>query len=355
MRAHSNGPTGNGDSDPHISGAGAEAGTTEPHASGRPIPRRTAARLLAVLAGAGATGLASLTPAQGAEERGAEEGTRAWTSPLTGLPADPGPVLAVKIDNHEDARPHTALEAADIVGVEKVEGGLSRLFAVYSSHLPRTLGPVRSAREYNVEQMRMFHRPALAYSGAREGVVKLIKKSPLYGVSHDDHPGVYERGGSNEPPHNLYAKPEEVLAKAPKATHARDIGFRFGPKPGGGRATKERTVDYGSARTGFTWSAEEKRWLVSFDGKPAESIAGKRLGGATVIIQETDMPPDSSGETPYIKTVGSGTATVLRDGEAFRVKWQRKGAEEVTTYTRPDGSRMPFARGQVWLVYEQRK
>jgi len=317
--------------------------------------RRT--RLIAGLAvAAGLTGAAVATPSFAHEEpqaAGKQHRTES-ASPFTGLPAKPNPVLAVKIDNHKDARPQTALEDADIVGVEKVEGGLGRLFAIYSSHYPKTLGPVRSAREYNVEQMRMFQRPALAYSGARKEVVDLINKSPLYGISHDDYPKDYERGGDNEPPHNLYGHPDKLLKDAPHASKASDIGFRFGAAPGGGKPTKETSVDYGSSKTTFDWSAKEKRWLASFDDKPAKSTSGKRLGGKTVIIQKTDMPPDSSGTTPYIKTVGSGDATVLRDGKAYETKWERKSATGDTTYTLSNGKRMPFDRGQVWLVYQQR-
>lgn len=317
---------------------------------GRDLTRRSTGRLLAALTVAGAVGAGTATPTAASGNRRPHQAT----SPFTGLPAEPAPVLAVKIDNHQDARPHTALEHADIVGVEKVEGGLGRLFAVFCSNLPDSLGPVRSAREYNVEQLRMFNRPALAYSGARKEVVDLIAKSPLYGVSHDDHPEVYFRGGDNKPPHNLYARPDEVLGEAPDASDSADVGFRFGNRPKGGKPTKERTVDYGSAQTTFSWSAKEKRWLVSFDGKPAKSTSGERLGGNTVVIQQTDMPPDSSGSTPYIKTVGRGTATILRDGAAFETTWERPKAESGTTFTLPNGERMPFARGQVWLVYEER-
>ncbi|WP_240979821.1 DUF3048 domain-containing protein [Streptomyces sp. HNM0574] len=276
------------------------------------------------------------------------------TSPFTGLPADPAPVLAVKMDNHADARPHTGLERADIVVVEKVEGGLSRLIGVYASDLPEAVGPVRSAREYNVEQLRTFDRPALAYSGAREAVVDLIKKSPLHGISHDDHPAPYFRGGDNEAPHNLYLRPEQALALAPEASLSDDIGYRFGDKPKGGEPTEEHTVNYGRSETSFTWSAKEKRWLASFDGEPAKSTGGARLGGTTVIVQKTDMPPDSSGKTPYIKTVGSGPATVLRDGHAFETTWKRPDAEAGTTFTLPNGDRMPFDPGQTWVVYEER-
>ena len=55
-------------------------------------------------------------------------------------------MLAVKIDNIALARPQTGLTDADIVYVLPVEGGLSRFMAVFSSHFPPVIGPVRSAR-----------------------------------------------------------------------------------------------------------------------------------------------------------------------------------------------------------------
>lgn len=318
-------------------------------------PGRTTPRLLTAVIVAGALATGSAAPSLAGTAERSEPPTPAATSPFTGLPAEPAPALAVKMDNHRDARPHTGLENADLVGVEKVEGGLSRLIGVYSGTFPESVGPVRSAREYNVEQLRMFQRPALAYSGAREAVVDLINKSPLYGVSHEEVPDPFFRGGDNEPPHNLYADPEKVLAEAPHASLADDIGFRFGDEPPeGGEPAAEYGVDYGSAQVAFAWSAEEDRWLASFDGEPAETTGGEQLGGKTVVVQKTDMPPDSSGKTPYIETVGSGEATVLRDGMAYETTWERKDAEADTTFTLPDGERMPFDRGQVWLVYEER-
>jgi len=56
------------------------------------------------------------------------------TSLLSGRPgvAD-GPALAVKVDNTARAHPQVGVDAADVVYVEEVEGGLTRLAAIYSS------------------------------------------------------------------------------------------------------------------------------------------------------------------------------------------------------------------------------
>src|SRR5690606_10939112 len=54
--------------------------------------------------------------------------------------------LAVKVDATAHGRPQVGLLAADVVFEEVVEGGLTRLLAVYHSTDPETVGPVRSAR-----------------------------------------------------------------------------------------------------------------------------------------------------------------------------------------------------------------
>ena len=56
----------------------------------------------------------------------------------------PHPSLAVKIDNHEEARPQIALNRTDIVFEELVEGGLTRYVAIWHSDIPDEVGPVRS-------------------------------------------------------------------------------------------------------------------------------------------------------------------------------------------------------------------
>ncbi len=68
-------------------------------------------------------------------------------------------VLAVKIDNIVYARAQTGLTHTDIVYVLPVEGGLSRFLAVFSSGYAPVIGPVRSAREDDLELLRQFGRP----------------------------------------------------------------------------------------------------------------------------------------------------------------------------------------------------
>ncbi|MFI1963310.1 DUF3048 domain-containing protein [Streptomyces pathocidini] len=277
-------------------------------------------------------------------------------SPLTGLPAEPGPVLAVKIDNVGPARPHTGLGAADIVYVEQVEAGQTRLLAVLSSQLPAKLGPVRSARESDLELLRQFGRPALAYSGAQSKLNPLITDSPVYAMPPAKAPEAYFRDGERSAPHNLYLRPERLLKAAPDAEKASDIGFRFGPAPeSGGWQVNEETVRFPAARFAFTWSPGEKRWLVSMDGTPMTTTDGGRTTAATVVVQQVTVRDSEFKDrwgsvSPYTETVGSGTARVLRDGKAYEAHWKRASEADGTEFTTPSGEQLNFAKGPVWVL-----
>jgi hypothetical protein len=274
--------------------------------------------------------------------------------PFTGKPVKAlAPVLAVKIDNIVYARPQTGLQSADLVYVIPVEGGLTRYMAVFSSHVPPTVGPVRSARESDLDLLRQFGRPAFAWSGATPHLVPFIERAPIADL-YALQVGGYYRSGTRPAPYNLYASTKQLLAEAHGASKARDIGFRFGAKPAGGKADASFSVKYPAASYTFRWSAKDKRWLTWIDGAPAKATEGGQLGGSTVVIQYTKISTsrflEYGGRPPYAESVGKGNAVILRDGREYTVRWSRPNLETGTTYTLSNGKRMLFAPGQTWVV-----
>jgi hypothetical protein len=327
---------------------------------------------LAVVAGSAAAALllASCSPAEPAHR---VAGPGGLVSPFTGEPvASLGQVLAIKIDNIVDARPQTGLQDADIVYVLPVEGGLSRFLAVFSARVPAVIGPVRSAREDDLNVLRQFGTPAFAYSGAAPHLLPFLHRARTVDVDAG-LPGVsaaYYRDSSRVAPHNLYARSAVLLAHARGASAARDIGFRFGPVPAGARGAAVPPAGYRAgypaSQFAFQWSSRSGRWLVSMDGAPAMVTSGaagtaggpsgrtSQLDPSTIVIQHTVIRTSRFLEygkpPPYAQSVGSGTAVVLRGGQAYTAHWSRPDANDGTAYTLPDGQRMTFATGQVWVL-----
>ena len=310
---------------------------------------RTTAALLAAtgLFAAGCTG-------HGTPRVPADDGRGELHTAEPSQEADHGSVLAVKIDNAPGARPQTGLDAADVVYAEQVEGGLSRLMAVYASTLPKVVGPVRSARESDLELLRQFHSPLLAFSGAQHKLLPLIDDAPLQPEPPEKASGAYFRGTGRPAPHNLYLRPARLMPSAPGAD-ALTTGFHYGAAPAGGRPENTRTIRYPAAGFTFTWSAGLGRYLVAMDGTPTVATDGKRVTPATVVVQYVKMHKSAfhdvlGNNTPYTETVGSGTAKVLRDGRVYDVGWKRAKAADGTEFTTKDGKPVNFAKGQVWVV-----
>ncbi|MFJ6658115.1 DUF3048 domain-containing protein [Streptomyces sp. NPDC091377] len=340
----------------------ATVGTTEGTRSGHGAAHaRRTARAAALLAAAVTVSLAAgCTSGQGDDGRTPVTPTPSAStapSPSRSAPTATGPVLAVKIDNVPAARPQTGLNAADIVYVEQVEGGLSRLMAVYATAFPQSVGPVRSARESDLELLRQFDEPTLAFSGAQGKLLPAIDSAPVHAEPPGAAPDAYTRSTDRSSPHNLYLRPDRLIPRPPGVA-ALTTGFRFGPAPAGGTPVNSRTVHYPSAGFTFTWSRQRERWLVAMDGREATTTDAGALDPATVVVQHVGIREsayhDSLGNhTPYTETVGSGTAEVLRDGKAYDARWDRPDAASGTRFTTEDGKPLDFATGQVWVVYVQ--
>jgi hypothetical protein len=263
-------------------------------------------------------------------------------------------VLIAKIGNTFPERPATGLASADIVYLIPVEGGLSRIMAVFSSHYPRVIGPVRSAREDDLDLLRQFGRPAFAWSGAQPRLQRVVPHARIVNLFAGTTSG-YFRSPSRVEPYNLYANTGTLLKHARHATVARDIGFRFGAPPPGGHRVKSKSVSYPAASFRFTWSPHRHRWLVSMDGFPATSVGAGRLAAPTVVIQQVVVGlsrflEQGPMKPPDAHSVGSGTALVLRNGKAYHARWSRPSANGGTRFTTDSGKPMTFARGPVWIV-----
>ncbi len=303
----------------------------------------------------GTTASAASTPA--AATSPSATGIPAGASPLSGRPGGAGkPVLVVKYDNTPNAQPHAGLTAADVVYVEEVEFGLTRIAAVFSSSLPRTVGPIRSARISDIDLLAQYGRPAFAYSGAQHRLRPVLAAASIYDVSGDKGPAGYFRDGRRPAPYNFFGVPAALLARAPRASVARDIGFEFSATaPAGGKRVKAATVPYPSSQAAFVWNSTLQSWDVRLNKRPARAAEGGTQHASTVVIQyvrqhDSGYGDKFGGRTPKEETIGSGKGWVLRNGRGYPVTWSRPTATSGTTFTGADGSVVPFAAGQIWVV-----
>lgn len=278
-------------------------------------------------------------------------------SPFSGLPGGANkPVLAVKIDNTKAAQPHAGLTEADLVYVEEVEWGLTRLLAVYATQMPSVLGPVRSARVSDIEILQPFGAVAFAYSGAQSKLLPSLAAADFFDASANASYAGWFNDANRTSPVDHMLRPAEVMEVFPAAATAQPIGLEFSAEaPAGGKSGVSASASWPASQVSFDWDPEAGNYIVGMDGAPSRSVEGGPQRAATVVLQSVKQSDSGYGDkfggvTPQIDTIGTGSAVVLRDGKSWEVTWERPSGAEGTTYRLADGSVLPFAIGQTWIV-----
>lgn len=287
-------------------------------------------------------------------------------SPFTGLPVSEDvlarPLLVVKVENSENARPQSGLDAADIVFEELVEGGITRFLVLFHGDLPDEAGPVRSARPVDVDLLSGLGPSGFAYSGARAEVQELLAATPSVRVIE----GVdgFFRDDVRRAPHNLYVAPATVLdvVRARGARPLVDIGWRFSEQVPGGALTcpagATDCADPGAAvviemsaafRTGWTYDASAGVYRRQQSGRPFAVTGPGEIGAANVVVLATRHYVGASGYDETDATTTGADALVLRDGRRYAARWEKPTASDPLRILTPDGDPFPLKPGATWL------
>lgn len=294
--------------------------------------------------------------------------TEIFTQPtynsLSGREGQDGPILAVKIDDTVSARPQIGIDRADIVYIEQVEGGLTRLAAIFSSEIPQLIGPIRSARISDIDILAQYGTVVFAYSGAQSKLLPVIAAANLhdYGAQRQS-PTIYTRDDSRTSPTNMVLRADLLMEKARDdkkvVALSKPAGWVFGDLNPGGVAITGAKISWPAASYEVTWSDVQSRWLISNKGVANMSASGGQHGPTTFLIQIVEISASEYGDkfggvTPYSKTVGSGRGFILRDGQYFAATWSRSDELSGTTWTDSAGANIPLARGQVWIALTEK-
>lgn len=280
---------------------------------------------------------------------------------LTNLPGKNGALLAVKIDDTSAAHPQVGLGSADVIYIEQVEGGLTRLAAIFTSKVPALIGPVRSARISDIEILAQYGRVGFAYSGAQSKMRPVLTAANLENMSAERNPpSIYQTDTTRFSPTNMMVDAAALLKKTievegKKIDTVKSVGWQFGDASKLAKKVTSFEVKWPASRYSATWSKTEKRWLLSYNGQPNLDSTGRQLGSPNFVIQKVAITNSIykgkvGGITPMSNTVGSGTGYLLRDGKVVPINWQRPSAEVGTIWTLSDGKVANFADGQVWIA-----
>jgi hypothetical protein len=278
-------------------------------------------------------------------------------NPFTGGKPSTNGVVAVKIDDTANGRPQVNLDKADIVYIEQVEGGLTRLLAIYNTTLP-TVEAVRSVRANDPELMEQYGRIGFVASGGAPDPLFVLDHSKLRTAINDRGGPGFARDSGRPAPYNLTSN-LAIAAQGLHAPRATDIGLTFARKPSSvvlhaPRAGAIRTV-VGGTPVGFDWNKGLRQWVREIDGVTQRTASGALIAAPNVIVQFCKVTPyprdvDVAGNiAQFTHSIGKGRAVIYRDGRKIEGTWSRSAANRGTKFLH-NGKRVALVPGGEWII-----
>lgn len=268
-------------------------------------------------------------------------------------------VIAVKVDNHPDARPQSGLQEAGAVIELIVEAGITRFIALFHDTDSEYVGPVRSGRPTDPTLLKPLEA-VFQISGAQPWVQSVIRNS---GVSFfgESRPNTFRiPQGNRAYERTLYASTPAIrdvaddrgLEEEPPA----GPWFTFGePTPASEDAT-DIALSWSSDWPTVHWIWDGSQYL-RFNGELEhnwvdEEGEGEQIAVDTLLVL-TAVRYTASGSSgsavPALDTVGSGDVFLFYDGSVVQGTWSRESIEEYFELTTLDGEPMVLPAGKLWV------
>lgn len=278
------------------------------------------------------------------------------TAPLTGLP-DPGgaalhrPALTVKIENTPEAIPQWGISQADLVYEEIVNGGITRLAAVFNSQAPGKIGPVRSVRPTDTQVVFPIGG-IFAYSGGAQYAINSIDTAPVKQIDEDTAGNAMFRNPELVAPNNLYGRGPQLFAFGGTPTPPPALfSYRPSTTAAVGAPVTSFVVPFPSIYpVTWTWDTTTASWNRTLFGKLDVTGTGQVESPKNVIVMYVNYVNGIGTMNSYADLQGSGTAMVFSGGKEVVGTWSRGPSEaDIVQYKTSSGATIRLTPGQTWV------
>jgi hypothetical protein len=269
--------------------------------------------------------------------------------------------VAAMIENSQAARPQIGLTSADIVYEAVTEGGITRFMAIYSTNYPAKAGPIRSARSYFIDWLSEYDS-IYVHAGGSPTAISRISQDAIKDYPHSND-GTYvsepKPGVASE--HTLFANISKIfqngVAKKGWSASHNFSSWKF-KKPDAPTGGGTITIDFSTAPFKVVWSFDltSNKWLRTMAGLPhKDRLSGEQISANNVvvmIVQRSANPPyaKTGKESEWtMQTIGSGSASVFRDGIRIDGTWQKPSRTERTRFYSQTGEEIELSQGTTWI------
>ncbi len=265
---------------------------------------------------------------------------------------------AVMVDNdNSGAWPHAGLTDAYMIYEVPVEGGATRLMALFNEKDTEKIGPVRSSRHYFLDYV-LEHDAVythFGYSPRAQADIPALGINNINGVLGGDG-DIFWREGSGW--HTAFTSMEKIDGMAAKKGYRQNrekAPLLFSPQDVAleeGEVAETVKIPYaGFYSSSFAYDAASLSYKKFMNGSPhivqeEPSISVKNI----IIMQMRTYPLGDGSARINVDTVGSGEGYYITMGRAVPITWEKPSRSGKTVWKTADGEEILLNPGQTWVM-----
>ncbi len=269
--------------------------------------------------------------------------------------------IAVMIDNHNGAWPQAGLQKAYMIYEIIVEGGETRLMALFKGADVEKIGPVRSARHYFIDYV-MENDAIYTHFGESPQAGSDIKKytiNEIDGIAEDGT--TFWRVRDKAAPHNAVTSSEKLLQSAQnkkyRMTSTKDSVLNYVVDEVNledGQEAITVTIPHSKLQTvKYEYDAENKVYKRYARGKAqTDWDTGNVLTTKNIIVTFCDnytlSDPENKGRQG-LKNIGTFDGYYITNGKAIKIKCVKNARDEQTVYQDLNGNEINVNDGNTFV------
>lgn len=269
--------------------------------------------------------------------------------------------IAVMIDNHNLAWPQAGLNKAYMVYEIIVEGGETRLMALFKGADLEKIGPVRSARHYFIDYA-MENDAIYVHFGQSPQAKSDMKKYSIHEIDGIAEDGItFWRVKDKSAPHNAVTSTEKILQSAKNKNYrttsdkpsilnytVEEINLEQGQQ------ANTVTIPHSTLQTvQYVYNEEQQvyeryaRKKLQTDWDTEEPITTKNII-ITMCDNSTLKDRENKGRQT-IDNIGTFDGYYITNGKAIKIKCTKEDRDEQTKYTDLEGNTIQVNDGNTFI------
>ncbi len=279
--------------------------------------------------------------------------------------------VACMIDNHSDAWPQYSINDAYIVYEIIVEGGETRLMALFKGKEPEKVGPMRSSRhyflDYALENDAIYAH--IGWSPQAQSDISTLGINNINGLEYDTgkewkQGDVFWRLSTRKAPHNSILNIKTIKETATKKGYSLTSNKKSVLKYVADEFTLEDKIDKMSAtnitipfstiqKVNFKYDSQTKRYTryartkLQTDATTSTNITTKNI--IITFAENYTLQDVEDKDRQGLKNIGTKNGYYITNGQAIPITCTKEARNSQTIYKDKDGNEINVNDGNTFI------